>query len=269
MTNRGLGWGLAPARASELLGGHGTALGPPPDCLAFAAAPELLGSGGVAARARAGRARRLGRHGDERALPRRRGPADQPRPLAVAGVRAAHGSAHGCGTHRLAGLQPRLRSTCRQEPPGRKNHDPGARHPAIGADPRLSIDHRDWVHRALSRPAARRRMRRDLRDLHLAGLEHDLQRLPVATYGADGTDRSGTDVPSLALATVLAARSAACDPLARLEHDDVGLGRLVLRRRSPSPGSQSCCPVSARLSPPRSPNATSRRSATPSSSCSW
>ena len=69
-----------------------------------------------------------------------------------------------------------------QEPAGREDPDPGARHPAIGADPRISVDHRHRLHRAVSGPAARRRMRRDLRDLHLAGLEHDVQRLPVAAH---------------------------------------------------------------------------------------
>ena len=44
------------------------------------------------------------------------------------------------------------------------------------------VDHRHRLHRAVSGPAARRRMRRDLRDLHLAGLEHDVQRVPVAAH---------------------------------------------------------------------------------------
>ena len=37
--------------------------------------------------------------------------------------------------------------------------------------------------------------------------------------------------PPVDLAAVLAARGAACDAGPRLEHDDVGVGRLVLRRR--------------------------------------
>src|SRR6516162_11600870 len=113
--------------AFGLLGSHGTALGPAAHRLAVAAAPKLLGSGGLAPGARARGARRLGRHGDERAIPCRRGSADQPRPVAAAGIRTAHGAAHGCGTYSLSRLQPRLRGTRRQEPPGRKNPDPGAR----------------------------------------------------------------------------------------------------------------------------------------------
>ena len=58
-------------------------------------------------------------------------------------------------------------------------------------------------------PPARRRMRRDLRDLHLAGLEHDVQPLPVAAHRAGRADRGGADVPPVAVAALLAARSAA------------------------------------------------------------
>ena len=58
-------------------------------------------------------------------------------------------------------------------------------------------------------PAARRRMRRDLRDLHLAGLEHDVQPVPVAAHRAGRSDRGGAHVPPVAVAALLAARSAA------------------------------------------------------------
>ena len=209
----------------------GTALGPAPDRLAVAAAPELLGSGGAAAGAGGPRAGRLGRLGDGRALPIRRRAADQPRPVAAAGIRAAHGAAHGRGADRLAGLQPRLCRAGGKEPARRENPDPGARHSAIGADPRLSVDHGDRVYRAVPGPAARGRMRRDLRDLHLAGLEHDVQPVPVAAHGAGRSDRGGADVSPVGLAAILAAGSAACRPEPGLEHDDVGFGRLVLCRR--------------------------------------
>ena len=207
----GLGVLVGYAAATATIGKreHGTALGPAPHRLAVAAAPQFLGSRRAAAGARGDRADRLGRHGDERALSDRRGSADQPRPVAAAGIRAAHGAAHGLRARRLAGLQPRLCGARGQEPAGRKDPDPGARHPAIGADPRLSVDHRDRLHRAFPGPAARRRMRRDLRDLHLASLEHDVQRLPVAAHRAGRADRGGADVPPVALAAVLAARSAA------------------------------------------------------------
>ena len=226
----GLEVGFA-ATANRTTGGHGTALGPAPRRLAAASAPEHLGSGGPAAGAGTAGADRLGRPGNERALSA--GPAadDQPRPVEAAGVRAAHGPAHGLGARRLADLQSRLCRTRRQKPPGREDPDPAARCFAVGADPRLFVDHRDWLYRAFPGPAAWGRMRGDIRHFHLAGLEHDVQRLPVAAHGAGRTDRSRAHVPSVAMAALLAARSAACDTVPGLEHDDVGLGWLVLRRR--------------------------------------
>src|SRR6266851_6542533 len=113
MTTNAAGAGAEPE--GWVTGGHGTALGPAPHCLAVAAAPELLGSGGIAAGARARGTRRLGRHGDERPVRGRRGAADQPRPMAVARIRTTHGAAHGFGAARLARLQPRLCGARRQE----------------------------------------------------------------------------------------------------------------------------------------------------------
>src|ERR1700682_2689252 len=121
-------------------GCHGTALGPAPDRLAVAAAPEFLGSGGAAIGTGRARIAGLGWHGDGRALPDRRRAADQPRSMAAAGIRAAHGLAHGGGARRLAGVQPLLCDIGSEDPAGREDPDPGARHPAIGADPWLSVD---------------------------------------------------------------------------------------------------------------------------------
>ena len=50
-------------------------------------------------------------------------------------------------------------------------------------------------------------------------------------HRAGRADRGRAHVPSVAVAAVLAARSAACGAVAGVEHDDVGVGRLVLRRR--------------------------------------
>ena len=110
-----------------------------------------------------------------------------------------------------------------------KTADPGARHSAVGADPGLSLDHRDRVRRAVSGQPAWLRMRRDLRDLHLAGLEHDVQPVPIVPRRADGSARGGAHVPPDAVAEFLAARSALRHAATDLEHDDVGVGRLVLR----------------------------------------
>src|SRR5271156_7070734 len=83
----GLGVLVGAAAATVTIGKreHGTALGPAPDRLAVSAAPESLGSRRAADGARGDRARRLGRHGDERALSCRRGSTGQPRPLAATG----------------------------------------------------------------------------------------------------------------------------------------------------------------------------------------
>jgi NitT/TauT family transport system permease protein len=85
--------------------------------------------------------------------------------------------------------------------------------------------------RAVSGPRARRGARRDLRDLHEPGVEHDVQLLPVAAHGAARSERSVARLPPDAVAALLEARSAVLDAGPDLEHDDVDVGRLVLRRR--------------------------------------
>ena len=153
----------------------------------------------------------------------------------------------------------------------REDADPGARHPAVGADPRLPVDHRDRLHRALSGPPAR---------LECAAIfaifTSQAWNMTFSLYQSLRTvplelTRGGADVPPVAVAALLAARSAVRDAAAGVEHDDVGVGRLVLRRRlggdHASPARRSCCPASAPTSRPRSTSAISARSATPSWPC--
>src|SRR5579875_2972438 len=149
----------------------------------------------------------------------------------AAGIRAQERIADGLGPALLARLLPRLRGAGRQEPAGREDPDPAPRCIAVGADPRLPIGHRDRLHRPVPGAALGRRVRRDFCDLHVAGLEHGVQRLSVAAHSADGAGRGGADAAAVALAALLAPRSAACRAPARLEHDDVAVRRLVLRRR--------------------------------------
>src|ERR1700720_4681190 len=104
------------ADATASMRGHGTALGPAPHRLAIAAAPKLLGYGSAAAGAGTARLDCLGRYGDGRALPHWGDVADQPRPVAVARVRAAHGPADGRGADRFADFQPRLRGAGGKKP---------------------------------------------------------------------------------------------------------------------------------------------------------
>ena len=78
---------------------------------------------------------------------------------------------------------------------------------------------------------ARRGAGGDLRDLHQPGLEHGLLLLSVAAHRAARPRRGGARLPPDRLAEVLAARGALRDAGPHLEHDDVDVGRLVLRRR--------------------------------------
>src|SRR5207237_388988 len=93
--------------------------------------------------------------------------------LAAPPFRARRRAGGGCG--RVASLQLPVCGAGAEEPAGRKDPDPGARHFAVGAGPRFFVDRRDRVYRAVPGAAARRRMRRDLRDLYLASLEYDVQ----------------------------------------------------------------------------------------------
>ena len=75
-------------------------------------------------------------------------------------------------------------------------------------------------------------MRGDFRDLHQPGLEHGLLLLSVAAHACRATwTRSRASFHLTPLAEILAARGALRRARPDLEHDDVDVGRLVLRRR--------------------------------------
>ncbi len=76
-----------------------------------------------------------------------------------------------------------------------------------------------------------RGVRGDFRHLHQPGLEHGVQLLSVAAYRPDRAHRGGRVVPALALDAVLAAGDAVRNARARVEHDAVDVGWLVLRGR--------------------------------------
>ncbi len=151
--------------------------------------------------------------------------------LAIALLRAAHDAAHVRGARRLARLHLHLRHARGQEPAGGDGADPGARHPAVGADFGVFVLHGDVLPRALSRKYLRRGAGGDLCDLHQPSLEHGLFFLPVAADRAARSRRGGARLPPDRLAEVLAARGALRDAWPHLEHDDVDVGRLVLRGR--------------------------------------
>ena len=69
-------------------------------------------------------------------------------------------------------------------------------------------DHGGVLHVAGAGPRARRRARRDLRDLHQPGLEHGVQLLPVAAHRAGRAHRGRRVLSALAVDALLAARSA-------------------------------------------------------------
>ncbi len=75
----------------------------------------------------------------------------------------------------------------------------------------------------------RRRTRLRVRDLHQPGLEHDLQHVPVDAQRPEGSGRSLAKLSPKRMAALLAARRAVRHAGPDLEHDDVDVGRLVLR----------------------------------------
>ncbi len=81
-------------------------------------------------------------------------------------LRAAHGFAHVRCSLLLPRLHLHLRDASRQEPALGNGPDPDSRHPAVGADPGLSILHRHLLPRPLPRQYAGCGTGGDLRHLH-------------------------------------------------------------------------------------------------------
>ena len=74
------------------------------------------------------------------------------------------------------------------------------------------------------------RTRGNLRYLHEPGLEYGLQLLPIAAHRAGRTRRSLALLRPKQLDALLAPRGPICNATSGLEHDDVHVRRLVLRR---------------------------------------
>ena len=102
------------------------------------------------------------------------------------------------------------------------------------------------LHRAVPALAPRLGVRVDLRDLHVAGVEHDVQLLPLADHPAPRARRSGAADAAHEVGAVLEARRARLDDRAGLERDDELRRRLVLPRprprRSRSTSARTRCP---------------------------
>ena len=144
---------------------------------------------------------------------------------------AAHDAAHVRGDHCLAAVHIHLRNARGQKPARGNGADSTAGRFAVGAHPGLPVLHGHFFPSAFSRLDARRRMRGDFRDLHQPGLEHGLLLLSVLAQRPARSGRSRGELPAHALAEVLAAGNAVRHAQPHLEHDDVDVGRLVLRRR--------------------------------------
>ena len=173
----------------------------------------------------------LWRRADHGAAVDARGHPGLARPGQPAALCAAHHDADAAGDRLLDHLHLCLCRPRRQEPARRNGADPAARHPAVGADPRLSDLHGRVLHEPVSRPGVRRRTRLRVRDLHQPGLEHDLQHVPVDPQRTEGPGRSLAELSPRRLAALLAAGRALRHAGPDLEHHDVDVGRLVFRGR--------------------------------------
>ncbi|KAH1282359.1 hypothetical protein KXX11_003743, partial [Aspergillus fumigatus] len=185
----GRGAGLAP------LGPHGQAAGREPQHRPARGAPaparalvptRRRGPGGGAGGAG------LWRTPDGHALPGRHGPAAVARGDRAALLPVAHHLAHVHGAGRLAAVQRGVRGAGHALQGDGEGADPLPRHPAVHPHPGFSVDHRDRLHRTVPGQSARCRVRGHLRHLHLAGLEHGFQPVPVAE------DRAGRAAGGLA-----------------------------------------------------------------------
>ena len=153
-------------------------------------------------------------------------------PLAAAVLPAAHDAAHVPRARRLAAVQLRVRGAGRQVPRGREGAGAAARHPAVDPDPRLPVDHRDRLHRAVpGQPARASSARRS---------SPSSPRRP-GTWRSASTSRCAPCRPSCSEAARVFQLSGwqrfwrlelpFAMPGPAVEHDDVDVGRLVLRRR--------------------------------------
>ncbi len=145
-------------------------------------------------------------------------------------LHGAHGAADVHRIRRVAAVHARLGLRRGEESPRADRHAAHDRHPPVGAGAGVPVDHGDRVHRPLSGKPAGRRVREHLRDLHRAGVEHDVRVLSLDDHGAGGSAGGRDRVPAQSLAALLQRGAALVVDRARLELDDELRRRLVLRR---------------------------------------
>src|SRR5215831_11585767 len=162
-------------------------------------------------------------------LPRAsRGDADIACPLCTRRLRGPYGAAHADRHAGIARVHLYLRDARRQEPPRGSDPDPVARLSPVRADPELLGDY-SVLSSAHARAGGRCGNGRHLPHLHQPGVEHGVQLLPLPAQHPGRAGGGGTQFPARPLDAVLAARGAFRHAFAHLEHDDVHVGRLVLR----------------------------------------
>ena len=190
-----------------------------------------LGRAGIHRGHRLDRIPRRDRARPVRAADPTRGLAALARSRPSAGVRGADHLPHARSAARFAGLHADVRNLGREERARGKTPGTHTRHFTVGADSRFHFHYKRIFPVARAGTRARGRIRGDLRHLHQPGLEHGVQLLSVAAHRPYRAHRGGGIVSSLALDAVLAARDAVRHACARVEHDAVDVGRLVLRGR--------------------------------------
>ena len=109
--------------------------------------------------------------------------------------------------------------------------DPAARHPAVGADPGFLAVIVTFFIAPVPALDRRARVRGDLRDLHVAGVEHDVQLLPLADQPAARARRGRAAHAADEVGAVLEPRRARLDDRAGVERDDELRRRMVLPHR--------------------------------------
>ena len=150
-------------------------------------APHRRRRGGGRGRARSVRRRRLAAAANQRTdRPVRCAEHGERRFASAAVLRAAFGVPH---VHRavfVTGVQLHLWFGGGPMPATAHGADTAARHPAVGADPRLPVRHGHHLDGVVPRLHSRRGGGVDLRDLHQPGMEHDLLLLPFAAQRTAG-----------------------------------------------------------------------------------
>jgi hypothetical protein len=157
-----------------------------------------------------------------------RGNADLTRPACAHRLCRAHGAPHAHRDARVAGVHLHLRDACGEKPACRDRAGAPPRHITVAAHSRL-FHHYCLLSVAVAREGGRCGNGLYFPDFHQPGLEYGLQLLSFAAQHPARAGRGGPQFPPESVDALLASGSAVRHAAAHLEHDDVHVGRLVLR----------------------------------------